>query len=57
MISKRTDSPSLAEQLILGRERIEEKRKKMLDNIYNALIRGRDRLEQTDYKLPETKSE
>ena len=56
MISKRTDSPSLAEQLILGRERI-EKKKKMLDNIYNALIRGRDRLEQTDYKLPETKSE
>ena len=55
MISKRTDSPSLAEQLILGRERIEEK--KMLDNIYDALIRGRDRLEQTDYKLPETKSE
>ena len=57
MISKRTDSPSLAEQLILGRERIEKKRKKMLDNIYDALIRGRDRLEQTDYKLPETKSE
>ena len=26
MISKRTDSPSLAEQLILGRERIEQKK-------------------------------
>ena len=30
---------------------------KFIDNVYGALIRGRDRMEKTDYQLPETKSE
>ena len=57
MASKRTATTSLGEQLIRCRDRIEAKKNKFIDNIYGALIRGRDRMEKTDYKLPETKSE
>lgn len=38
-----TDPASLTEQLIRGRDRKEKERKKMIDNIYGALSRGRDR--------------
>ena len=51
------DPAALAEQLIRGRDRIEAKRKKQIAKIYGALIRGRDRMAKTDYKLPETKNE
>lgn len=49
MDSKRASAVSLGEQLIRGRDRLEKRKKNMLDSIYHALIRGRDKSEEWNF--------
>ena len=49
MDSKHASAVSLGEQLIRGRDRLEERKKNMLNSIYHALIRGRDKFEKWNF--------
>lgn len=49
MDSKHASAVSLGEQLIRGRDRAEKRKKTMLNSIYHALIRGRDKFEDWNF--------